>query len=87
MISSFFKKLMFSRMVDIGDGEFKIFNKNFFLGSVKGFVSLREELKRKKSLDVLYKFGEGISKEIFDYFNKLGHGKEECTLMLIEKSH
>lgn len=77
MISSFFKKLLFSRMVDVGDGEFKIFSKNFFLGSVKGFVALREELKKKNSLDILNKFGKEISKEIFDYSKKFGSDKEE----------
>jgi predicted hydrocarbon binding protein len=78
MISPFFKKLLFSRTVDVGNGEFKIFNKNFFLGPVMAFVKLREELKSKNSLDVLYKFGEDISKSIFEYSKKMGTEKDEC---------
>jgi predicted hydrocarbon binding protein len=78
MISPFFKKLLFSRMVNVENGEFKIFNKNFFLGPVKAFVDLREELKSKSSIDMLYKFGENISKDIFDYSKKTGTEKDDC---------
>jgi len=77
MISSFFKKLLLSRKIEIEDGEFKVFDKNFFLGSLRSFVFLREEMKRKNSLDTLYKFGEEISKEIYDYVKKFGGRKEE----------
>lgn len=77
MISPFFKKLLLSRKIEIDDGEFKIFDKNFLFGSLKSFVFLREEMKKEKSLDVLYRFGEEISKEIYDYIKKFGGGKEE----------
>ncbi len=77
MISSFFKKLLLSRKIEIEDGEFKVFDKNFFLGSLRSFVFLREEMKKKDALDTLYKFGEEISKEIYDYIKKFGGGKEE----------
>ncbi len=79
MISPFFKKLLLSRMIDIGNGEFKIFHKNYFLGSVEALILLREELKKKGMLDILYKFGENISKEIFNYFKKIGGEKEESV--------
>jgi predicted hydrocarbon binding protein len=77
MISSFFKKLLLSRRIEIDNGRFKVFDKNFLLGSLQGFVFLREELKKQKSTDTLYKFGEEISKEIYDYIKKFGGGKEE----------
>jgi len=77
MISSFFKKLMLSRKIEIEDGEFKVFDKNFLMGSLESFVFLREEMKKKNSLDTLYKFGEEISKEIYEYIKKFGGGKEE----------
>lgn len=79
MISSFFKKLLLSRTVEIDSGEFKLFNTNFFLGSVKSHYLLREELKKKNSLDILYMFGERISKDILEYFKKIGGGKEESV--------
>jgi len=83
MISSFFKKLLLSRRIEIDNGKFKVFDKNFMLGSMQSFVFLREEMKRKKSLDTLYKFGEVISKEIYDYIKKFGGGKEEiCRFWL-----
>jgi len=77
MISSFFKKLLLSRMVEIDDGEFKLFHTNFFLGSVKGHMFMREEMKKRKNLDILYSFGEWISKDILDYFKRIGGGREE----------
>ncbi len=77
MISPFFRKLLLSRMVEIDDGEFRLFHTNFFLSSVKGHVFLREEMKKKKSTDVLYSFGECITRDILDYFKSIGGGREE----------
>jgi hypothetical protein len=34
MISSFFKKLLLSRRIEIDNGRFKVFDKNFLLGSL-----------------------------------------------------
>jgi len=83
MISSFFKKLLLTRRIEIDNGNFKVFDKNFMLGSLQSFVFLREDMKKKKSLDTLYKFGEEISKEIYDYIKKFGGGKEEiCRFWL-----
>jgi predicted hydrocarbon binding protein len=77
MISPFFRKLLLSRMVEIDEGEFRLFHTNFFLSSVKGHVFLREEMKKKKSTDVLYSFGEWMTKDILEYFKSIGGGREE----------
>jgi predicted hydrocarbon binding protein len=77
MISPFFRKLLLSRMVEIDDGEFRLFHTNFFLSSIKGQVLLREEMKKKKATEVLYSFGECITSDILDYFKSIGGRKEE----------
>lgn len=83
MISSFFKKLLLTRRIEIDNGKFKVFDKSFMLGSVQSFVLLREDMKKKNSLNTLYGFGEEISKGVYDYIKKFGGGKEEiCRFWL-----
>ena len=64
-------------MIDIGDGEFKILHKNFILSSTNQIIFLREELKKTGSIELLYRFGGRISKDILEHFKVFGDKREE----------